>query len=134
MAELEVALVAADRQVWSGRASMVIAKTADGDVGVLPGHQPVMSVLKPPVATIRTVQDGEPGPVLKVALHGGFIAVDENKVSLLSEAAELADEIDASRAEAALARARAGEYGADSEAAAVRAEIRLRAIGRDVSA
>ena len=134
MAELEVALVAADRQVWSGRASMVIAKTADGDVGVMPGHQPVMSVLKPSVATIRTLQDGAPGPVLKVALHGGFIAVDENKVSLLSEAAELADEIDPARAEAALARARSGEYGADSEAAAARAEIRLRAVGRDVSA
>jgi F-type H+-transporting ATPase subunit epsilon len=134
VAELEVALVAADREVWSGRASMVIAKTADGDVGVLPGHQPVMSVLKPSVATIKTLEDGAPGPVLKVALHGGFIAVDENKVSLLSEAAELADQIDAARAEAALARARSGDFGADSEAAAARAELRLRAVGREVNA
>ena len=134
MAELEVALVAADREVWSGRASMVIAKTADGDVGILHGHQPVLSVLKPSVATIRTVVDGEPGEVLKVAVHGGFIAVDENKVSLLSEAAELAAEIDVARAEAALARARAGEYGDDSPAAEVRAEVRLRAAGRIAAA
>ncbi len=131
MAELEVALVAADREVWAGKASMVIAKAADGDVGIMPGHQPVLSVLKPSVATIRTLgEDGTPGEVLKIALHGGFIAVDENRVSLLSEAAELADEIDAGRAEEALARAEAGEFGADSEAAAGRARLRLQAVGR----
>jgi F-type H+-transporting ATPase subunit epsilon len=134
VAELEVALVAADREVWSGRASMVIAKTADGDIGVLPGHQPVLSVLKPSVATIRTVVDGAPGEAVKVALHGGFISVDGNKVSLLSEAAELSTEIDVARAEQALARARAGEYGEDSEAALERAETRLRAAGRIAAA
>jgi F-type H+-transporting ATPase subunit epsilon len=132
VAELEVALVAADREVWSGQASLVIAKTADGDVGVMPGHQPIMSVLQPSVATIRTVVDGAPGDTIKVALHGGFIAVDENRVSLLSEAAELSDEIDVARAEEALARARAGEFDRDSEAAALRAEVRLRAAGRTV--
>jgi F-type H+-transporting ATPase subunit epsilon len=130
VAELEVALVAADREVWSGKASMVIAKTADGDVGVLPGHQPIMSVLKPSVAVIKTVEDGAPGETLRVALHGGFIAVDENRVSLLSEAAELSGDIDVARAEEALARARAGEFDRDSEAAAERAELRLRAAGR----
>jgi F-type H+-transporting ATPase subunit epsilon len=130
VAELEVALVAADREVWSGKASMVIAKTADGDVGVMPGHQPIMSVLKPSVAVIKTVEDGAPGETLRVALHGGFIAVDENRVSLLSEAAELSSEIDVARAEEALARARAGEFDKDSEAAAERAELRLRAAGR----
>jgi F-type H+-transporting ATPase subunit epsilon len=130
VAELEVALVAADREVWSGKASMVIAKTADGDVGVMPGHQPIMSVLKPSVAVIKTIEDGAPGETLRVALHGGFIAVDENRVSLLSEAAELSSEIDVARAEEALARARAGEFDKDSEAAAERAELRLRATGR----
>lgn len=131
MAELEVALVAADREVWSGRASMVVAKTADGDVGIQPGHQPILSQLKPSVATIRTLVDGEPGEVLKVALHGGFISVADNRVSLLSEAAELTSEIDANRAQETLARAEAGEFGADSEAAAVRAGLRLRAVGRE---
>jgi F-type H+-transporting ATPase subunit epsilon len=130
MAELDVALVAADREVWSGKASVVVAKTADGDVGVLPGHQPLLSVLKPSVATIRTLVNGAPGDVLQVALHGGFISVAGNRVSLLSEAAELSTEIDAGRAEQALAAARAGEFGADSEAAAQRAELRLRAAGR----
>ena len=45
MATLQVELVAADRQVWSGEASMVLARTPDGDIGVLPGHQPVLAVL-----------------------------------------------------------------------------------------
>jgi F-type H+-transporting ATPase subunit epsilon len=96
----------------------------------MPGHQPIMSVLKPSVAVIKTVEDGAPGEILRVALHGGFIAVDENRVSLLSEAAELSGEIDVARAEEALARARAGEFDRDSEAAAERAELRLRAAGR----
>ncbi len=132
MAELDVALVAADRQVWSGKASMVIAKTVVGDVGILPGHQPILSVMQPSVATIKTLVDGAPGETLKVALHGGFIAVDGNRVSLLSEAAELSTEIDVARAEEALTRARAGEFDRDSEAAALRAEVRLRAAGRTV--
>jgi F-type H+-transporting ATPase subunit epsilon len=83
------------------------------------------------VATIRTLVDGEAGETLKVALHGGFISVADDRVSLLSEAAELTGEIDANRAQEALARAQAGELGADSEAAAVRAELRLRAVGRE---
>jgi F-type H+-transporting ATPase subunit epsilon len=130
MAELDVALVAADREVWSGKASMVVAKTADGDVGVMPQHQPILSVLKPSVITIKTVVNGAPGETLRAALHGGFISVADDRVSLLSEAAELVEEIDPDRAQEALARARAGEFGADSEAAAARAELRLRAVGR----
>lgn len=131
MADLEVNLVAADRAVWSGKASFVRAKTADGDIGIYPGHQPVLSVLKPSVAMIKTrAQDGSDGQTLLVALHGGYISVDNDRISLLSEAAELSDEIDGERAAEALARAQAGEYGQDSEAAAVRAQLRLTAIGR----
>jgi F-type H+-transporting ATPase subunit epsilon len=130
MAELDVALVAADREVWSGKASVVVAKTADGDVGIMPQHQPILSLLKPSVITIKTVVDGAPGETLRAALHGGFISVANDRVSLLSEAAELVEEIDADRAQEALTRARAGEFGADSEAAAARAELRLRAVGR----
>lgn len=130
MAELDVALVAADREVWSGKASLVVAKTTDGDVGIMPQHQPILSLLRPSVITIRTVVDGAPGETLRAALHGGFISVADDRVSLLSEAAELVEEIDADRAQEALTRARAGEFGADSEAAAARAELRLRAVGR----
>lgn len=131
MADLEVALVAADREVWSGQASIVVAKTVDGDIGIKAGHQPVMSVLQTSVATIRTVDEaGQAGESLTVAIHGGFISVDSDRVSLLGEAVELSDEIDVARAQDALARAQAGEFGADSEAAEQRALVRLRAAGR----
>ena len=131
MADLEVALVAADREVWSGRASIVVAKTVDGDIGIKAGHQPILSALKTSVATIRTVDEsGQAGESLTVAVHGGFISVDQDRVSLLGEAAELSDEIDVARAEEALTKARAGEFGADSEAAEERALVRLRAAGR----
>jgi F-type H+-transporting ATPase subunit epsilon len=130
MAELEVALVAADREVWSGKASLVVAKTSDGDVGVMPGHQPILSLLKPSVITVKSIREDGGEQVLRAAVHGGFISVADNRVSLLSEAAELSGDIDADRAEQALARAEAGEFGSDSEAAAERARLRLRAAGR----
>jgi F-type H+-transporting ATPase subunit epsilon len=130
MAELDVALVAADREVWSGKASFVSAKTAEGDVGIMPQHQPVLSVLNPSVILIRPVVDGQAGEPVRAAVHGGFLSVSDNRVSILSEAAELLDEIDAARAQETLALAQAGGLGADSEAAAARAELRLRAVGR----
>jgi F-type H+-transporting ATPase subunit epsilon len=130
MAELDVALVAADREVWSGKASVVVAKTSDGDVGVLPGHQPILSLLKPSVITVKSLDEDGREQVLRAAVHGGFISVAGDRVSLLSEAAELVGDIDAGRAEEALARAQAGEFGSDSEAAAERARLRLRAVGR----
>ena len=130
MAELDVALVAADREVWSGKASLVVAKTAEGEVGIMPKHQPILSVMNPSVVTIKTIVDGAPGEVVRAVVHGGFLSVADDRVSLLSEAAELVDDIDAARAQESLAAAQAGGYGADSEAAAARAELRLRAVGR----
>jgi F-type H+-transporting ATPase subunit epsilon len=131
MAELDVALVAADREVWSGKASLVVAKTADGDVGVMPGHQPILSLLKPSVITVKATRPDGSEEVLRAAVHGGFISVADNRVSLLTEAAELSGDIDTARAEQALAQAQAGEFGSDSEAAAERARLRLRAAGRE---
>jgi F-type H+-transporting ATPase subunit epsilon len=130
MAELDVALVAADREVWSGKASLVVAKTAEGEVGIMPKHQPILSVMNPSVVTIKSNVDGQPGEVIRAAVHGGFLSVENDRVSLLTEAAELVDEIDVARAQESLTTAQAGGYGADSEAAAARAELRLRAAGR----
>ena len=122
MAELHVELVAADRKVWSGQASLVIARTTSGDIGIMPGHQPLLAVLEPGAVTIRTVEEGEGGTVV-AAVQGGFLSFAENKLSVLAEVAELADEIDVARAERALERAR---ERADA-AAERRAEVRLRA-------
>lgn len=123
MAELHVELVAADRKVWSGEASLVIARTTSGDIGVMPGHQPLLGVLETGSITIRTTGESGEGTVV-VAVHGGFISFSDDKLSLLAEIAELSDEIDVQRAERALERAKA-EADASAER---RADVRLRAV------
>ncbi|MFJ9948041.1 F0F1 ATP synthase subunit epsilon [Kitasatospora sp. NPDC091207] len=117
MAELHVELVAADRKVWSGAATIVVARTASGDTGIMPGHTPVLSVLETGPVTIRTVDGG----TVIAAVHGGFISFADNKLSLLAEIAELADEIDVARAERALEQAQSDL----DEHAERRAEVRL---------
>ena len=95
--QLQVELVAADRTVWSGQATMVVAKTADGDIGILRNHMPVLSLLVDGVVEITPV-DGEK---VFAAVDGGFLSVAHNRVSVLSQFAALSGEVDvaAERAE-----------------------------------
>ena len=125
MAELHVELVSVEREVWSGEASSVIARTTEGEVGILPGHAPMLGQLADG-GTVRILQDG--GSEVRAAVHGGFLSVTEQGLTVLAEVAELADDIDESRARAALERARTE----GDEAAARRAESRLRAAGSSV--
>ena len=97
---LQVNLVAADRVVWSGEATMVIARTAEGDLGALPGHAPVLSVLLPSVVEISTTE----GETIRAAVEDGFLSIADDRVSILSEDAWLADEIDAEEARAEVER------------------------------
>jgi len=123
---LQVELVAADRKVWSGEADLVIARTAEGDLGVLPGHAPLLGTLVEGVVRVR--QAGSDSVV--AAVHGGFIAVADDLVSVMAEAAEVSTDIDVSRAQAALDQAQgAGEDDEEAAAAARRAEARLAAAG-----
>jgi len=124
---LQVELVAADRLVWSGQATSVIARTTEGDLGVLPGHAPLLSVLVPGVVDVTTT-DGE---TWVAAVDGGFLSVADNRVSVLSERAEMSHEIDLEKARHDLERAHAA--GEDDAAAleSVRiAEARVRAAER----
>jgi F-type H+-transporting ATPase subunit epsilon len=126
VATLQVELVAVERKIWSGEATMVIARTTEGELGVLPGHAPLLGELAGGgVVTIRT----ESGEDVVVAAHGGFLSVTERGVSILAETAEIASEIDVERAREALRRAEGA--GDDPEAidAARRAQSRLRAAG-----
>lgn len=117
MAELHVELVAADRKVWSGEATIVVARTSSGDIGIQPNHTPVLGVMEPDPVTIRQAD----GTTVVAAVHGGFLSFADNKLSILAETAELAQDIDVERAERALERAKA-EKAAE---AARRAEVRL---------
>ena len=126
MAEpLQVELVAADRLVWSGEAKLVIARTTEGDVGILPGHAPLLSVLIDGVVDVQTA-DGE---TWVAAVDAGFLSVAHNRVSILSERAEMSHEIDLETARRDLERARAaGENDDDAAEAVRRAEARVRAV------
>jgi F-type H+-transporting ATPase subunit epsilon len=123
--QLQVELVAADRTVWSGEATMVIARTVEGDIGILRGHAPVLSLLTDAIVEI----DAGDGEVVIAAVDGGFISVAQDRVSILSEHAVLADEIDVSSERSELEAAQ-GEEGEDAEARIRRAEARIRAAER----
>jgi len=126
---LQVELVAADRLVWSGEAKMVIARTTEGDVGILPHHAPMLSLMVDGVIDVQTA-DGE---TWVAAVDAGFLSVANNRISILSEHAEMSHEIDLEKARAELERARsAGEYDSEAEAeeAVRRAEARIRAVER----
>ncbi|HEX6486335.1 MAG TPA: F0F1 ATP synthase subunit epsilon [Nocardioidaceae bacterium] len=126
---LQVELVAADRLVWSGEAKMVIARTTEGDVGILPHHAPMLSLMVDGVVDVQTA-DGE---TWVAAVDAGFLSVANNRISILSEHAEMSHEIDLEKARAELERAKvSGEYAtqAEAEEAVRRAEARIRAVER----
>jgi len=122
---LQVELVAADRLVWSGEAKMVVARTSEGDVGVLPGHAPLLSVLVEGVVDVTTVE----GETWVAAVDAGFLSVANDRVSILAERAEMSHEIDLEKARHDLERLRAaGENDDAAEAALRHAEARIRAV------
>lgn len=103
MAEpMQVEVVSADRVVWSGTSTNVIAKTTDGEIGILPGHSPVLAVLQPSAVVIFAA-DGKQREI--IAVDGGFVSVSQGRVSILSEYARMADEISVAQAERELAEA-----------------------------
>ncbi len=109
---LQVELVAADEKVWSGEATYVLARTTDGELGILPHHAPVLSVLVESTVLIRS-DDSE---AMVAAVDGGFLSVADNRVSILAERAAMADDIDESAARSELEQAE----GDDDEEAAHR--------------
>lgn len=118
MAEMSVALVAVERQLWSGQATFMVARTTEGEIGVLPRHVPVLAELQPgEIVRIDPVE----GEEIHAAVDGGFLSITEEGVTILAESAELRDEIDVERAKVEL-------DDADPDVRA-RARARLRATG-----
>lgn len=117
MSELmQVELVAADRLVWSGQAKMVVARTTEGDVGILPGHAPMLALMLDGVVDVTT----ENGESWVAAVDSGFLSVAKNLISILAEHAQMSHDIDLERARNDLERYRA--EGADHDDAAKEAE------------
>ena len=123
---LQVELVAADRLVWSGEATVVNARTAGGEIGILANHMPILSLLAAGVVEVET-PDGE---TWVAAVDEGFLSVAGNRVSILASHAEMASDIDADQARRELDEAR-GEGDEDRHGAEVRRlEARVQAAER----
>ena len=123
---LEVQLVSPERILYTGEASMVICRTTGGgDIAFLTGHAPFIGALATwPVEIVAT-----DGPRQRVAVHGGFVEVSNDRVTLLSDVAELPEQIDVSRAQRAKdtaeAALRTDPEDEDAKAALARAEVRI---------
>ena len=123
---LRVALVVPDRELWSGEARTVIAKTTEGDIGVLTGHSPVFGILaEGSLVEILTEESS-----VKAAVSGGFLSVADDQVSILATQAQLGEEVDVEVAREELAAALAeGSPAAEDTAEARYARALLRAAG-----
>lgn len=121
---MTVEVVAVERRIWSGEATFVLARTTVGEIGVLPGHEPTLAQLEDS-GLLRI--DATDGNTVTAAVHGGFLSITPEGVTVLAEFAEVSEEIDVERARVALDRADRSEP--DGAAAAARAQARLKAAG-----
>jgi F-type H+-transporting ATPase subunit epsilon len=119
---LQVELVSPERILWSGEADMVVARTSDGDIAFLTGHSPFIGALGIGAVSIR----GTDGSEERAAVHGGFVEVSGDRVTILSDVAELAGDIDAARARRALEEAERSQREGEAEAEAALRRARLR--------
>ena len=133
MAKIRLEIVTAERAVYSEDVDEVIAPGVEGELGILPHHAPLMTMLKPGVLTVK--KDGDE---LNLAVSGGFMEVRPERVIILADAAERAEEIDVARAEEARKRAEEARVeapaGAEAqlaaEAALARALARIKVAQR----
>ena len=117
---LQVEVVAADRLVWSGEATVVNARTAGGEIGILANHMPVLSLLAPGAVEVDTA-DGES---MTVAVDEGILSVANNRVSVLASHAEVASDIDLASARSELESARSDSSKSESEIHRLEARVR----------
>ena len=131
---VRVELVAPDGEVWSGRARMVIAKTLDGDIGILTGHPPVLGILaEGSLVRILDAEDAGDQKEMLAAVSSGFLAVRDDRVSVLARQAQLGTRVDTTEARAQLdaaLKAAEGQPPGEEEPAEVRySRALLRAAG-----
>jgi F-type H+-transporting ATPase subunit epsilon len=129
MATMQVDVVSAERALYSGQASAVYARSLEGEIGILPGHQPALLALGESPVRVLTTEGDE----VVVAVHNGFLEFSENQLTVLADVAELAVDIDVERARAAEVRAKRHledpNYPGNAQGELDRARLRLRIAG-----
>lgn len=121
MAEMDVELVAVEERLWSGTATLVIAETTEGEIGIMSGHEPLLAQLVEGGTVAITTTDGERRVA---AVHGGFLSMTGGTVTVLAESAEFAEDIDVDSARSVLSE------GSDDADALAMARGRVRAVER----
>lgn len=131
---LRVELVVPDGEIWSGHARMVIAKTLEGDVGILTSHPDVLGLLAE--GSVVRVLDPEHGPAdgpageVRAAVSSGFLSVHDDRVSILARQAELGPQVDQAAVRAELDASVSEVSAGEEETAEVKySRARLRAAG-----
>ncbi|MGD0686026.1 MAG: F0F1 ATP synthase subunit epsilon [Streptosporangiaceae bacterium] len=117
---LNVTMVVPEGEIWAGPAERVIAKTLDGDIGLLTGHTPVLGILVEG-SVVRIVPEAGPAAgegELLAAVNGGFLALADDRVSILAREAQLGADVDRAGTQAALDAAQ--QAAGDEETADIR--------------
>ncbi len=122
MSKIKIRIVTPKREMYNGEADMVVFRTQNGDIGVMHGHIPLITVLD--YGVLRLMENGQ--TVKKAAVFGGFAEVDGEGVNILTDIAEWADEIDISRAEEARQRAEERLKNSTADVDDLRAEMALK--------
>lgn len=123
---LQVDVVSAERRLFQGEVDELYARSTEGELGILPGHEPVLIALAPAALRLRIGDE-----TTTIAIHrGGFLECREDHVNVLADVAEHVHEIDVERAQRALDRAHQHledpNYAGDARAELRRAQLRLR--------
>jgi len=121
MSPVRLDIVTAERLVYSEEVDMVIAPGAEGELGILPHHEPLMTMLEPGEMVVRQGDEE-----FSLAISGGFLEIRPDRIIVLADSAERDDEIDMSRAEEARRRARERIDSRTSDVDVARAEAALR--------
>ncbi|MEV8255054.1 F0F1 ATP synthase subunit epsilon [Rhodoglobus sp. NPDC076762] len=85
MAVLAVSVVSADQELWSGEATQLIARTTEGEIGILPGHEPLLAILAKGEVRVTTAD----GQTITALADNGFLSVENNTVTVVASTAEL---------------------------------------------
>ncbi|MSQ40244.1 MAG: F0F1 ATP synthase subunit epsilon [Dehalococcoidia bacterium] len=132
MSTMRFEIVTAERVVYTDEVNAIVAPGIEGELGILPHHAPLLTYLQP--GEVRVIKEGQE---TSIAVTGGFLEVLANKVTILADAAERADEIDEARAQAAIQRAqerlqrRTADVGLERAMTSLRhAQVRLRVAQR----
>jgi len=108
MASMSVLIVTVEQEVFRGRASMLIASSVEGELAIIPGHAPLLAILRPGEVRVDCSDEvaGAQCQSIDIVVHGGFLEVQPDGVIILADAVQRAEDIDAAQAEKAAEHAR----------------------------